>query len=222
MQGCVEIMYISAQTIIFTAIVYWMCWFQRDAGQRSFQLSMLQLVSSRLFSKPRPYCCYVTCVCWILCVTCSKCVLQAAQQRSVEEVVQIEHLCAVLLPSQPPPCTPPPHWAGLSDPAAPPCLVPSCLMLLQSHAARISFRPLTSPPPGRPPARPTGALSTLLHNPLICPSCHHSSLKSICLLLAGRAVHYILQAELPAAVCRQILLVPVIHLPHTSLLHLFW
>ncbi|KAL3160198.1 hypothetical protein ABBQ32_010959 [Trebouxia sp. C0010 RCD-2024] len=31
--GCVEILYISVQTIIFTSIVYWMCWFQRDAGK---------------------------------------------------------------------------------------------------------------------------------------------------------------------------------------------
>ena len=38
LQGCVEIMYISLQTIIFTAIVYWMCWFQRDAGEQSFSV----------------------------------------------------------------------------------------------------------------------------------------------------------------------------------------
>ncbi|KAL0051690.1 hypothetical protein WJX82_000289 [Trebouxia sp. C0006] len=31
--GCVEILYISAQSVIFTVIVYWCCWFQRDAGK---------------------------------------------------------------------------------------------------------------------------------------------------------------------------------------------
>ena len=47
MQGCVEIMYISAQTIIFTAIVYWMCWFQRDAGESSTGMDRLQSLSGR-------------------------------------------------------------------------------------------------------------------------------------------------------------------------------
>ncbi|KAL0018676.1 hypothetical protein WJX77_002041 [Trebouxia sp. C0004] len=31
--GCVEIMYVLAQGTIYCAIVYWMCWFQRDAGK---------------------------------------------------------------------------------------------------------------------------------------------------------------------------------------------
>ena len=31
-QGCVEIIYISIQCLVYCAIVYWMCWFQRDAG----------------------------------------------------------------------------------------------------------------------------------------------------------------------------------------------
>ena len=26
-------MYISLQSLVFTSIVYWMCWFQRDAGK---------------------------------------------------------------------------------------------------------------------------------------------------------------------------------------------
>ena len=32
LQGCVEIVYITAQTILFVMVVYWMCWFQIDAG----------------------------------------------------------------------------------------------------------------------------------------------------------------------------------------------
>lgn len=32
LQGCVEIIYISVQITMYTFIVYWMCWFQRDAG----------------------------------------------------------------------------------------------------------------------------------------------------------------------------------------------
>ncbi|KAL3150185.1 hypothetical protein ABBQ32_000044 [Trebouxia sp. C0010 RCD-2024] len=31
--GCVEIIYISVQITMYTLIVYWMCWFQRDAGK---------------------------------------------------------------------------------------------------------------------------------------------------------------------------------------------
>ncbi|DBA79271.1 TPA: hypothetical protein ACH3X2_007820 [Trebouxia sp. C0005] len=31
--GCVEIIYISVQVVMYTMIVYWMCWFQRDAGK---------------------------------------------------------------------------------------------------------------------------------------------------------------------------------------------
>lgn len=32
MQGCVEIVYITVQTILFVIVVYWMAWFQIDAG----------------------------------------------------------------------------------------------------------------------------------------------------------------------------------------------
>ena len=32
-QGCVEIIYLSVQSLIYCSIVYWMCWFQRDAGE---------------------------------------------------------------------------------------------------------------------------------------------------------------------------------------------
>ena len=32
-QGCVEICYITLQCLLFVMIVYWMCWFQIDAGQ---------------------------------------------------------------------------------------------------------------------------------------------------------------------------------------------
>ena len=35
-QGCVEILYILVQGTIYCSIVYWMCWFQRDAGTHSF------------------------------------------------------------------------------------------------------------------------------------------------------------------------------------------
>lgn len=34
MQGCVEIVYITVQTILFIMVVYWMCSFQIDAGMR--------------------------------------------------------------------------------------------------------------------------------------------------------------------------------------------
>ena len=34
-QGCVEIIYISVQVVMYTMIVYWMCWFQRDAGEQA-------------------------------------------------------------------------------------------------------------------------------------------------------------------------------------------
>lgn len=37
-QGCVEIIYISVQITMYTLIVYWMCWFQRDAGQSPLAL----------------------------------------------------------------------------------------------------------------------------------------------------------------------------------------
>ena len=33
LQGCVEIIYLSVQSLIYCSIVYWMCWFQRDAGE---------------------------------------------------------------------------------------------------------------------------------------------------------------------------------------------
>ena len=32
LQGCVEIVYITLQTLMFVMVVYWMCWFQIDAG----------------------------------------------------------------------------------------------------------------------------------------------------------------------------------------------
>lgn len=32
LQGCVEIAYITVQTVMFVMVVYWMCWFQIDAG----------------------------------------------------------------------------------------------------------------------------------------------------------------------------------------------
>lgn len=32
-QGCVEICYITLQCLLFVMIVYWMCWFQIDAGK---------------------------------------------------------------------------------------------------------------------------------------------------------------------------------------------
>lgn len=35
-----EIIYISVQITMYTLIVYWMCWFQRDAGQLPFALSL--------------------------------------------------------------------------------------------------------------------------------------------------------------------------------------
>ena len=38
LQGCVEIIYISVQITMYTFIVYWMCWFQRDAGQSPLAL----------------------------------------------------------------------------------------------------------------------------------------------------------------------------------------
>eukprot|EP00891_Asterochloris_glomerata_P005171 jgi/Astpho2/5171/Aster-04755 len=31
--GCVEIIYLSVQSLVYCSIVYWMCWFQRDAGK---------------------------------------------------------------------------------------------------------------------------------------------------------------------------------------------
>ena len=40
-QGCVEIIYISVQVVMYTMIVYWMCWFQRDAGQHIPSLPLL-------------------------------------------------------------------------------------------------------------------------------------------------------------------------------------
>lgn len=33
LQGCVEIIYLSVQSLVYCSIVYWMCWFQRDAGE---------------------------------------------------------------------------------------------------------------------------------------------------------------------------------------------
>lgn len=39
-QGCVEIIYISVQITMYTLIVYWMCWFQRDAGQSPLAMSL--------------------------------------------------------------------------------------------------------------------------------------------------------------------------------------
>ena len=44
-QGCVEIIYISVQVVMYTMIVYWMCWFQRDAGQHTFCLPLLLCAS---------------------------------------------------------------------------------------------------------------------------------------------------------------------------------
>ncbi len=44
-QGCVEIIYISVQVVMYTMIVYWMCWFQRDAGQHIPCLPLLLCAS---------------------------------------------------------------------------------------------------------------------------------------------------------------------------------
>ena len=44
-QGCVEIIYISVQVVMYTMIVYWMCWFQRDAGQHIPSLPLLLCAS---------------------------------------------------------------------------------------------------------------------------------------------------------------------------------
>lgn len=44
-QGCVEIIYISVQVVMYTMIVYWMCWFQRDAGQHIPCLPLLSCAS---------------------------------------------------------------------------------------------------------------------------------------------------------------------------------
>ena len=33
LQGCVEIIYVSVQCIVYCFIVYWMCYFQVDAGK---------------------------------------------------------------------------------------------------------------------------------------------------------------------------------------------
>ena len=43
LQGCVEVMYILIQGTIYCAIVYWMCWFQRDAGHSSPLAKFVQL-----------------------------------------------------------------------------------------------------------------------------------------------------------------------------------
>ncbi|DBA66686.1 TPA: hypothetical protein ACH3X2_002151 [Trebouxia sp. C0005] len=44
--GCVEIMYLLVQGTIYCAIVYWMCWFQRDAGMLCVALTpTLQLAA---------------------------------------------------------------------------------------------------------------------------------------------------------------------------------
>lgn len=43
MQGCVEIVYVTLQTVLFVVIVYWMCWFQVDAG-KLFSLCPTQTV----------------------------------------------------------------------------------------------------------------------------------------------------------------------------------
>ena len=43
LQGCVEIIYILIQGTIYCAIVYWMCWFQRDAGHSTLLAVSVQL-----------------------------------------------------------------------------------------------------------------------------------------------------------------------------------
>ena len=45
-QGCVEIVYVTLQTLIFVMVVYWMCWFQRDAGQST----LLKLFVNAVFA----------------------------------------------------------------------------------------------------------------------------------------------------------------------------
>ena len=51
-QGCVEIVYVTLQTLIFVLVVYWMCWFQRDAGWST----LLKLFVDTLFASVM--CCF--------------------------------------------------------------------------------------------------------------------------------------------------------------------
>lgn len=41
-QGCVEILYVTFQMLVYVVVVYWMCWFQIDAGT-SVKLHALHL-----------------------------------------------------------------------------------------------------------------------------------------------------------------------------------
>ena len=83
MQGCVEIIYISLQTIIFTAIVYWMCWFQRDAGEQSSCMccphSALKARAMYLLSNMCSLhtTCFVSAAAGLYCMQCEKVLLKS-------------------------------------------------------------------------------------------------------------------------------------------------